>query len=351
MKKVIFIAFFIQIWLYSEAQIVFDLSDKNESTESVDFKIGSQVLFKNLIPSERISGHYSFIIDVKQEPIPAFKGAQLAGAECEKSVEVQNEIASINNEEDEGKIPDHIKNLNEIINKPPKDINNNCLRYLKSLIELTKYIMPLQFKLDYNQTITITVKRKGKDSTYIWTKIYKTPIKSPWHIMYGFTFVPDMLNPVTNYYCKADTTGKLYTVTKLNNQRNDFFKNISPTLMFQWSPMKKYYFRTGSISKAFFSNNFYQLGFVGGLSLNFTSEIGTINVLAGPSIVIADNISLCTGIILTQKNILNGQYKEGDIIKENLDFDQLHEKKYMAECFISLAIRFDSNPFKKDESK
>jgi hypothetical protein len=253
------------------------------------------------------------------------------------------------NVEKESKVNDLVENLKDEIKKLKSDYKNCAIKGY-NLIEKTKYEKGLTFSIRNNQTIDITITRttNGKD-TVTWTRTFKTPIKSPWHIMYGFTFVPNIMNPVTNYFSKADTSGKRFTITKLNNQRNDFLKNISPTIMLQWAPLKKYTLKDNW--KSIFSNNFYQLGFVSGLSLNFASETGTVNVMAGPSLVIADNISLSGGVVLTQKSILKGQYKEGDIIKENLDFDQLHEKKYMAEWFISLAIRFDSNPFKKEEEK
>jgi len=86
------------------------------------------------------------------------------------------------------------------------------------------------------------------------------------------------------------------------------------------------------------------------LSLNFASETGIVNVMAGPSLLIADNVSLSGGLVFTQKNVLMGKYKDGDVVKENLEFDQLHDKKYMLEWFFSLAIRFDTNPFAKKET-
>lgn len=83
--------------------------------------------------------------------------------------------------------------------------------------------------------------------------------------------------------------------------------------------------------------------------MNFASETGNVTALVAPSIVIGRNVSLSAGVCMTQKQVLKGQYKEGDVVTEDLDFDQLHEKQFMGEWFVSLAIRFEENPFKKKE--
>ena len=71
--------------------------------------------------------------------------------------------------------------------------------------------------------------------------------------------------------------------------------------------------------------------------------------MISPSIIIADNLSVNIGAIFTQKDRLRGQYSEGQSLRESLDFDQLHEKKHQLEWFVSIAFRFESNPFKKKE--
>lgn len=353
--KIILIILVLSLFTFkSYSQIIFDLSDSKNTIESIDIKNNQVVLFKNLAYKGLTQNQYSFIIELEEEPIPSFssRGLETAsekGTSCNPTI--SRLIASYTNAEEEKDVPDRIKKLEKEIEKLDVDTNKDCIDYLRSLINSSLYAKPLSFELRNNQKITIIVKRKIGNDTIVWTKVFKTPTKSPWKIMYGFTFVPNLLNPVTNYYSNPDTSGKQFIITKLNNQRNDFFKNISPTLMLTWTPSVKYTLKKGEWCKALFSNNFYQVGFVGGVSLNFANETGAVNVMAGPSIVIADNISLSGGVVLTQKSILKGTYQEGQVLKENLDFDQLHEKKYMIECFFSLAIRFDSNPFKKEENK
>ncbi|HEX8517232.1 MAG TPA: hypothetical protein VF868_13630 [Bacteroidia bacterium] len=339
------------------AQIVVDLSKGNVTSETIGINLKPTLIIKNMVcPREGLK--YSLSIDLEQHDIPAIP---LSKMQAKRGVSDPNDtlpysraLSALKEEQQESGIPQKIILLQKEIDrlKPEYPV----LKQEGDIAILsTTYVKDLQFALSNNQTIVVNVKREmtenGKIDSVTWKFTFKTPSKSPLSVMYGFTFIPNMMNPIVNYYSQADTSGKLFTVTQLNNDRKDFLKNISPTLMITWKPLKKYACGTGK-GKGLVSNNFYQLGLVAGLSLNFASETGTVNVLAGPSIIIADNVSLSAGVALTQKSVLKGQYKDGDIIKEDLDFDQLHEKKYMGEWFVSLAIRFEQNPFsKKEDSK
>lgn len=351
MKRILIVTVFAFLSFNLFSQINFDLGDKKTTTESIDLSMVKKVIFKNLLPTGINYNQYSFSIEMVEEVIPAFTGVSPAGDPCPNTGNLTKALTALSNDSNESDVSGHVKNLQNEIKKLDPKKQQACIDKSNLLIEKTTYTKELLFSLKNNETVTVTVKRKfkttsgTKDTSTVWVKIFKTPSKSPWKIMYGFTFIPNWMNPIANYYCKADTSGKLFTITKLNNQRKDFFKNVSPTLMFTRTPFKKH------SGIGILSNDCYQLGFTAGVSLNFASEIGIVNIMAGPSIVISDNISITIGACLTQKDILNGKYKEGDIIKTNLDFDQLHEKKYMPEWFVSLSIRFDQSPFgKKDDT-
>jgi len=333
-------------------QIYIDLSEKLQATESIDLPREPILLLKNVLPDRSIN-KYKIEMELSESEIPAIhlpsgtsgsKGGCGPQAEC---APFWNAFRELKNASEESLLPGLISSLEEAI-KSAKKQNCDCSSTGDSLIKSTSLSMKLNFTLRYNQTITIKIIRVTGVDTVTWIHTYKTPERTPWHILYGFTFVPNWMNPEKTYFTKADTSGKSFTITGMNNQKKEFWKNISPTIMIQWAPMTKYNIRNDW--KAVFSNHFYQLGFVSGLSLNFASETGIVNVMAGPSLLIADNVSLSGGLVFTQKNVLMGKYKDGDVVKENLEFDQLHDKKYMLEWFFSLAIRFDTNPFAKKET-
>ena len=357
MKKLLFI-FCLFLLASAKAQIIFDLADSKTKTETVDIDISPVIVFKSLVQWQKYD--YSFEVEMQEKEIPPIRVDTLFVSKSNLTPEDDTLAFSKAYEafflaKEEKEIPKLYDKLEKEIARLDKKKYPGCIERGNKLLEGSVYSKYLSFSLRNNQEITVTVTRKfkttgGKDTSIIWVRTYKTPGKTPWHIMYGFTFVPNWMNPMPQFYCKGDSASG-YVITKMNNQNKYFFKNVSPTLMIGWTPMKKYDFGKDTWGKALFSNHCYQLGFTGGLSLNFGSEAGNISALFAPSLVFADNLSLSFGACLTQKQILKGQYKEGDIVHENLDFDQLHEKQYMGEWFISLSIRFEKNPFEKADKK
>jgi hypothetical protein len=220
-----------------------------------------------------------------------------------------------------------VKKLKTAMAKLPSNMKT-CLDYCNQLISETVYAVPLNFKLKNNQTITVTVKRQSKDTTITWIRIFKTPQKSPWIIHFGFTYQPNIVSRYDQFFSKEDTsTASRYTVTKKNGNQSKFWENISPTIMFSYPFTNK----KGESHLAF--------------SAIVATNFSTFSAGTGLSYIIGENVALGTGIMFTQKYVLNGIYKEGDIIKSNLTFEQLHEKKWGPEIYFTIGLRFDKNPF------
>lgn len=83
----------------------------------------------------------------------------------------------------------------------------------------------------------------------------------------------------------------------------------------------------------------------GGLGAN-DDEIAA---LFGLTFMFWQNLGLNAHVIGKNQKVLNGRYNEGDIISENLDFDQLHESRFNLHWGLSVSYRFKNNPFSKDE--
>jgi hypothetical protein len=362
MKKLLLIILPTLLVSSVKAQIVFDLADSKTKTETIDIDKSPVIVFKSLVQWQKPKYEYSFEVEMKENEIPPIplqkkdtsKGLEAYHVPDEDTLEFGKAYVAFIKAKNESEIPKLYDKLEKEMTKLDKQKYPECLARGTSVLEASVFSKQLSFTLRNNQEITVTVTRKfktatGKDTSVTWVRIYKTPEKTPWHILYGFTWVPNWMNPVSQFYCAGDSANG-YVITRMNNQNKYFFKNVSPTLMIGWTPMKKYSFSSDPFIKALFSNHAFQFGLTGGLSMNFASETGSITGLFAPSIVFADNISLSFGACLTQKQILKGKYKEGDVVHENLDFDQLHEKQYMGEWFISMSIRFEKNPFEKAKS-
>jgi hypothetical protein len=248
------------------------------------------------------------------------------------------------NESEEKNVPGIISSLSNWISDADESSCQAETAEAKELIASSRRIFTLiqPVELESGEQITVTVSR----GTLLWTFTFTTAEENPWSVLYGFTYVLNLVNNPDNYFAKKDT-GNSYLITKQNGlgSSKKVLSNITPTIMFTWKPVNKYRFNNKP-GRALFSNHCYQLGFTGGFSLNLSEP----TAMVAPSLIFADNLSLSLGVVFIQKYFLSGNYSPGDRILENLTFDQLHEKKYVFDFFISIAFRFDKNIFQKKEA-
>ena len=244
------------------------------------------------------------------------------------SKEIKDLIINLDNENAEEKIKDLIEKARIIIAQLGTD---NCAIILKKSIDETEQVQLLPVVLQNNQTITLTINKtiKGSSDSSQWSYILKTPEKTRWLVHYGLTYAPSLISKVDHFHSLADTSAaNRYTITKDNNNGPKPWDNISATINFT------YPFHGDS------------RGFDGGFTAGFGISTGLgLSGHAGLSAIIGDNVIISSGVALMQKYKLKGDYKEGQIIKENLSSDALHEKVWLPEIFFTIGFRFGSNPF------
>ncbi|MEQ9414055.1 MAG: hypothetical protein RIF39_09500, partial [Cyclobacteriaceae bacterium] len=117
--------------------------------------------------------------------------------------------------------------------------------------------------------------------------------------------------------------------------QSKFWENVSPTIIFTYPFTKK--------------ERDIKVGFSAIASTDFKSLSGG----AGLSAIIGNNIVIGSGVHFSQKYVLRGEYKDDgtQVIKSNLDFEQLHEKRWGPEIFLTIGFRFDKNPFSGEGDK
>ena len=86
--------------------------------------------------------------------------------------------------------------------------------------------------------------------------------------------------------------------------------------------------------------------FFWGISGGLGFDLKAPSVFLGLSFIYHKNLVLTTGGVMHQQKNLKGKYKLGEIVFEPLDDDQLHQKIYKPNWFVSLSFRLDKNPFK-----
>jgi len=201
--------------------------------------------------------------------------------------------------------------------------------------------------LEYGKKMTITVKRGGT----MWRYELTVANKKSFYFYYGLSFSPNRMTPVPTFYCQADTGG-YFTISRRREENAWSYRDALPTVFYTWIPRTTFRFLPKRIRQRLtfgqkcrnfcgilLSNNVYRIGLSGGLHTNFVRP----KVMFSPSIVIGKNLTLNAGVCFMQKSTLRGEYKEGQMTREFLDFDALHENVYYAEWFFSVAFRVDKS--------
>ncbi len=258
---------------------------------------------------------------------------------CSKINDLNRKLNDLDKESD---IPGTLKELRDAI-IAAKDQCKEAIDSSKSIIAETihKEILSNPLTVKTGQMVTITIKR----DTMVWKQIYKTKRLINYTVFYGLSYSLNMMNPIQTYYSKADT-GSTYIISKTNNDRKDILTDVSPTILFSFRSNVVYKFDKNPLKAALLANDVYKVGVTVGFSLNRLN----LGALITPSIIFGDIFSINFGVGTIRKDVLNGKYLEGDRVKENLSFDQLHEKRIFAEWIISLGFRFDGESFKKNNN-
>lgn len=329
--------FFLTISFKATSQLIFDLADDKITAETVDLT-KSILIIKNMLPNQE-KYRYSFELKFTEEKIPAFSLNSLAESLCPDNSETKNYItayAEIKNAKKEESLPGLQKKLEKAITDLDSKYEK-CKEQGNALISKLIYAKELSFTIRNNQTITVTVKRtweasNGKDTSINWTKVFKTPEKSRWLVHYGLTYSPSVLAKTDRFYSLADTSSpNKFTLTKENTKGPVPWDNISATINFTY-PML--------LNPKGGNDGGFTAGF--GISAGFE-----LSGQAGLSFIIGENVILGGGIVMMQRYKLMGKYSEGQIVKENFNFESLHSKVWLPELYFTLGFRFGNNPFAK----
>lgn len=312
----------------AKAQVVLDLAFKKGSNQTILVN-EREIRLINCSKRYRYKTEWDFV----QNITPPFKniGGEESAEDCGTMFEnIQKALTAANSEDSIKVYVDLGRKLIPIL----KDAD--CVAALKTSIAETEHLIPIPYApLKNNQVITLTVTKVDEDGNQVgdgkWTFVLKTPEKTRWLVHYGLTYTPSIISKTKHFYSLADTTqANKFTITRENDNGPKPWENISATINFT------YPFHADSKE--------IDGGFTAGFGLSAGLELSG---QAGLSLIIGDNVIIGSGIVMTQKYKLRGKYKGGQIIKENLDFNGLHEKVWLPELYFTLGFRFGNNPFGK----
>ncbi|MCD4682364.1 MAG: hypothetical protein K8R86_03690, partial [Bacteroidales bacterium] len=223
----------------------------------------------------------------------------------------------------ESEIAINVKKFNHLYKDADDKCKNNPeLKKLFDEIEKgisVEYELANKFIISKNDKVIIKIKRDN----FEWVFEFGNE-PSRWHISYGFGFTPKTLEPSTYFLQEVDSSS--YSITKKNNPSGGDLRFL-PTIHAN-------YIFTNQEKKM-------QAGITAGLGANTEN----IAVSLGLSSFINYNIGITIGVAVYSMDKLNSNYNESDIISENLEFDQIHEKVFRPNLFFSLNLRLGKNPF------
>lgn len=206
--------------------------------------------------------------------------------------------------------------------------------------EKAKHLLPLFLKT-IQKKITIgpgkTVKIKVISGQKTWIFEIGGGSLGEWTTVYGFVFTSQFLTGRT-YFSKAAENEGEYEITRAKHPRVHDLK-YTPSILFTFTPK-------GNISTATKTKN-WKWSTCAGLGFDLTAPV----IVVGANAMYHQNFGIAFGVSFDRQDRLKSQYV-GDslIVSQSLDFDQLHEKTYRPNVFVSLNFRFKDNPFgSKDE--
>lgn len=178
------------------------------------------------------------------------------------------------------------------------------------------------------------------------------PDNKPFMVYFGYGVAPNVMTPVPQYFCDSENNGT-YTIRKRSDPGVWSFKDATPVIYYTWVPQMTYHFlprnkraktiggKAKNLIGTIVSNRVYKIGFAGGLGLNLLRP----QFVGAPALIIGKNLSFQAGVCVVQKETLRGEYYEGQVVNEHLDFENLHRRVYYPEWFFSVAFRFDKVVF------
>lgn len=312
--------------------------------QTIDFKDKLLITITNKLPKAeydisierkiKIADELKLDRDTDGQPKPKMESAN---SPC---VEFLNNIEAIDTVGTEKGLSKLIKKITRDLTKldgPGNQIPPNlksCTQEHKEkaldAMNMTVYQLMPQ-KLKQGEDIEVTISRKSfneNEDKIVWKYVFTTQKRGKWLTTYGFTYVPTVFKKSEPFF--AQQTDTVFTVTPLNKRSRLLFV---PSIFFTWFPYK-------DIGKN------WSPSFTGGIGYDLEAPTAFI----GGNLLYNQNIGISMGLAAHQQDFLNGRYEDGQILKENLGENQLLEKLYTFNPYISVTFRFGAATFKNSDT-
>jgi len=308
-------------------RVVLDLAGTGSLSQTVD-PATYVVVLENRLPQAR----YGVVIRKELIPIAAiafdpigslgFLGrTELAGT-CLALAEATSTLVGSTSE---SQVPARRAALQALVNQGGCNEAPTAEGASIALASTSQSLMPQV--LHDGERLTVTVTRAAGDEVLTWTLVVETEPRGEWLTSFGVSFLPDRDE---RFHTEPAGDDK-FTIVEDNADRA--LKPPMPSVYFNWLSSKQKR-RNWSWSP----------------TIGFGLDDEAIGVFGGVSLSYNQNISVIGGVAVAGQQRLISRYTPGQEVGENLNDDQLHELDYRVAPFVAVTVRFDRNPFKKEDA-
>ena len=278
---------------------------------------------------------YVIVISEGREVIrPISLDAAMGVGRCNR---LKAEKDSLGNEKKESEIPKRLTAAAAALRAESGDTACALLvQDVDSLVAATDTVVPDTYDLGPGDYVIVDVSRieDGK-ATQRWQRRFTTGAPGAWRATYGYGFPFFSRIHKWNRLVGEGQQFHLKQVAEstfiVNAQQRTRSFDALPTIMFNYAPA---------------AERAVQVGWTAGIG----TDINKAQVLTGPSVVLWSNLQLAAGVAFREEKVPIGKYKVGDTLTTNLDEKQLQDDAFRARPFVSVTLRFDKNPFKKESA-
>jgi len=297
-----------------------------------------------IIKNNIINKGYSIKISKESQPIDPLPPPDLSGSSSIKITEVDScnllnrtylRLAELFNPDNTNEIIKTEKEVSLRADSLQQELNRKNCTDPKLIGDAQELIRKCQSQRKINESInieegdivTIIVSRDDK----IWTWEFVGEPIGKWVLSYGFGF------------CSSALEARTYHIKQLNDTSFQIQKSKKPGVLdLSYIPSIFYSFLPASRYKSNFN-----WSITAGLGFDLSAPV----VFFGGGFMFHQNIGINVGLALQQQSRLKPQYSENEILKVSLEKDQLHDKIYRPNAFISINFRFSENPFKSSSKE
>lgn len=194
---------------------------------------------------------------------------------------------------------------------------------IEDLVASTSQLMSTAIVVSANSVRQLTISSRAGTR---WDVALDSTGRGVWQATYGFAFGPDH----DDQFFSQATAESQFTITRQPRQRGSL--TFLPSMFWTWL----------STDQAFKP---FQHGPTVGVGVSTGDSGGRVAVLGGYTLRFNQNVGVIIGLSLYPHKRLDGQFREGQMIKEPLTPDKLNRGVFRANWFFGFTLRLGTNPW------